>query len=293
MATEAHALETLGEVEAAGSLFAGAHAAATPADVGLLILYVRHLLKAGKPDLAASRALEALERDRYNQPALAYLGVAWRLIGDPRENWLYDYERLVSEVAIDVPSGFADEAAFLRALETTLVSLHTARREPVNQSLRGGSQTSGALFGRRDPDIAALRETVTRAVSDYVRRLPEDTTHPFLQRRSAHIRFTGSWSVRLGSTGRHLNHFHQDGWLSSAFYVSLPPSVAQPRDGNAAGFIQFGEPPVELGLGLGPRRVLRPRVGRLVLFPSYFWHGTVPYEDNAPRLTVAFDALPV
>jgi hypothetical protein len=31
----------------------------------------------------------------------------------------------------------------------------------------------------------------------------------------------------------------------------------------------------------------------LVLFPSYLWHGTVPYEDRAPRLTVAFDAVPV
>ena len=63
--------------------------------------------------------------------------------------WLCDYERLVSEVALEVPAGFADEAAFLRALEATLVPAHTARRAPVNQSLRGGSQTSGFLFGRR------------------------------------------------------------------------------------------------------------------------------------------------
>ena len=292
MAMEAHALEALGQPGAAGALFAAAHAA-SPADPGMLNLYMRHLLKAREPELAAARALEALERERYNQPALAYLSVAWRLLGDARENWLCDYERLVSEVALEVPAGFADEAAFLRALETTLVPLHTARRAPVNQSLRGGSQTSGVLFGRKDPVIVALRDALERAVHDYVEGLRDEATHPFLQRKSARIRFSGSWSVRLESAGHHVNHFHQEGWISSAFYISLPQSVAQPREGGTAGFIQFGEPPAELELGLTPRRVLQPRLGRLVLFPSYLWHGTVPYEDRAPRLTVAFDAIPI
>jgi len=292
MAMEAHALEALGQPGAAGALFAAAHAA-QPSDPGMLNLYMRHLLKAREPELAAARALEALENEPYNQAALAYLGVAWRLLGDAREHWLCDYERLVSEVALEVPSGFPDEAAFLSALETMLGSLHTATRAPVNQSLRGGSQTSGVLFGRKDPLIIALRDAVECAVLGYVDGLRDDATHPFLRRKSARIRFSGSWSVRLASAGRHVNHFHQEGWISSAFYVSLPPSVARPHEGNNAGFIQFGEPPAELELGLTPRRVLQPRAGRLVLFPSYLWHGTVPYEDRAPRLTVAFDAIPV
>jgi hypothetical protein len=35
-----------------------------------------------------------------------------------------------------------------------------------------------------------------------------------------------------------------------------------------------------------------PEVGLLVLFPSYFWHGTLPFKSEEPRLTVAFDAVP-
>ena len=35
-----------------------------------------------------------------------------------------------------------------------------------------------------------------------------------------------------------------------------------------------------------------PSPGDLVLFPSYFWHGTLPFTSAQPRLTVAFDALP-
>jgi hypothetical protein len=30
-----------------------------------------------------------------------------------------------------------------------------------------------------------------------------------------------------------------------------------------------------------------------VLFPSYFWHGTVPFQSDQPRVTVAFDAVPL
>lgn len=291
LAAEALALEMLGRRDEAGALFAHAHATMRM-EAGFLNFYVRHLLRTGKPDLAAARALEALEREPDNQPALAYLGVAWRLLGDPREDWLCGYDRLIGEVLVEPPPGFADEASFLAALEATLLPMHTATREPVNQSLRGGSQTPGVLFGRRDPLIAATRDAIARAVARHVERLPDDPAHPFLRRKSTRVRFVGSWSVRLWSTGRHINHFHQEGWMSSAFYVSLPPSVIQPKEGETAGCIQFGEPPPELGLGLTPRRVIRPRPGQLALFPSYIWHGTVPFHDAAPRLTIAFDALP-
>jgi len=37
---------------------------------------------------------------------------------------------------------------------------------------------------------------------------------------------------------------------------------------------------------------VRPSVGLLVLFPSYFWHGTVPFRSHQARLSVAFDAVP-
>lgn len=291
MANEALALEMLGRTEEAGALFAHAHATLRM-DAGFLNFYVRHLLKADKPEEAAARALEALEREPDNQPALAYLGVAWRLLGDPREDWLCGYDRLIGEVRVEPPPGFEDETSFLAALEATLLPMHKATREPVNQSLRGGSQTPGVLFGRRDPMIAATRDAIERAVAKHIGRLPEDPVHPFLRRKSAKVRFVGSWSVRLWSSGKHINHFHQEGWLSSAFYVSLPPSVMQSREGDTAGCIQFGEPPPELGLGLGPRRVIRPRPGQLALFPSYIWHGTVPFHDDAPRLTIAFDAQP-
>jgi hypothetical protein len=228
------------------------------------------------------------------QEAWGYLATAWRLLGDEREYWLCDYERLISLMDVEVPVGYADMPTFLAALQTRLDALHRAHQAPVRQSLRTGSQTSGRLFGRPDPQIAALQSALLRTIERWLSKLPDDSQHPFLRRRASSVRFTGSWSVKLWTSGNHANHFHSDGWMSSAFYVALPPSVQQQAAAGSghAGCIQFGQPPVELGLKLPPRRIITPRIGGLALFPSYMWHGTVPFEDPEPRVTVAFDMLP-
>ena len=97
--------------------------------------------------------------------------------------------------------------------------------------------------------------------------------------------------MRLRNQGFHISHIHPSGWLSSAFYVSLPKEM-EASDNDMAGAIGFGVPDEGLGLNLTPRRVILPKQGHLVLFPSYIWHGTLPFESEDQRLTVAFDALP-
>jgi Flp pilus assembly protein TadD len=300
---EASALTGVGRSAEAGALYetllAQVGERGSPA---LLNAYVRHLLKRGAWDAAARQAELATQIDPLNQEAWAYLGTAWRLLDDPREQVLCDCDTLVGVVDVEPPAALGPPHAFLGALQAALEPLHQARREPVQQSLRGGSQTPGRLFGRPDPVIAATAAALQRAVEGWLARLPASSTtgalgpntvHPFLTRNTKRIRYSGSWSVKLRSSGRHVNHIHSEGWISSAFYVALPPSVARPG-GSApdAGSIQFGQPPAELGLDLPPRRIVHPQPGQLALFPSYLWHGTMPFEDTAPRLTVAFDMLP-
>lgn len=285
----ANAYEVLGEADAARSQFLAALAGfgdAAPVDV--LNAWCRHLLRQGRWDQAESVAAEALRKAPFDQEAWAYRGTAWRLLDDPREAWLCDTERLVGFMPIDLPSGYPDLPSFLDRLRAAVEPLHTARRQPVHQSVRGGSQTSGRLFGRRDPVIEATAQALKAAVQGWAAQLPDDPAHPFLARRQGMPAFAGSWSVKLARSGRHANHMHSEGWLSSAFYIALPPSVAAGSAGDA-GALQFGSPPAELGLDLPPRRVIRPREGWLALFPSYFWHGTLPFDDPQPRITAAFD----
>lgn len=252
----------------------------------------RHAFRTQTFDLAERCAERAVRLDPENQEAWCHLGTAWRLAGDPREHWLCDYETLVSYVEVAPPEGYKDLPSFLQALRTTLETLHRAGREPVNQSVRGGTQTAGQLFGRDHAVIHAAEAALRKAVEAWMRTLPSNATHPFLARRQRGVRLTGSWSVSLKASGRHSNHIHPKGWASSAFYVALPGSVLESSAESPAGWLQFGQPLEELGLDLPPRRVIQPKPGHLALFPSYLWHGTVPFDAEEPRLTIAFDMQP-
>lgn len=290
---EANALDALGQLEEARPLYDHVYTAMAVRDPAFLNSYTRHLLRTGRPDAAAARALEVTGADPANQEAWGYLATAWRLIDDPREFWLCDYDRAIALVEVEPPGAYAGPADFLATLKATLDDLHKARREPVNQSLRGGSQTPGRLFGRPDPVIDDAQAAISRAVERHIAALPDDAGHPFLARKKRSVYFIGSWSVKLWSAGRHINHFHPQGWMSSAYYVSLPSSMtAQTTDTDRSGWIQFGQPPEDLGLDLAPRRYIRPKAGWVALFPSYMWHGTVPFEDDEPRITIAFDMTP-
>jgi tetratricopeptide (TPR) repeat protein len=278
----AAALSRLGDRAQAIGLLRGVVAEAP--DNGSAHQHLAHcLLAAGDAKAAEAHALTASKLEPHNQAPWALLTVIWRVLNDTRERWLADYDRLVMPIELDAASGFFEELA------ARLTELHVTQEHPADQSLRGGTQTRGHLFARKDPLIERLTSQIRNGVLNRLRQLPSDPRHPFLSRKSSDIRFDGSWSVRLRSEGFHISHIHQNGWLSSALYVSLPPEVGQ----GDAGALAFGVPDAALGLELGPRRVERPQVGRLVIFPSYLWHGTLPFESERPRLTVAFDALPV
>jgi hypothetical protein len=70
--------------------------------------------------------------------------------------------------------------------------------------------------------------------------------------------------------------------------VSLPASVS---DQSQEGWIKFGEPRWPIP-GCSIERVIQPKEGRLVLFPSYMWHGTIPFASGE-RLTAPFDVVPM
>jgi len=213
------------------------------------------------------------------------------MLGDPQEPWLNDFDRLVQVIDLPAPSGFGSMAAFNQALAAELVALHRDKAPPVDQTLRGGTQTLGDVFEQRIPGVDKLKATLVQALNAYVRDLPRDLRHPFLSRNTGAWRFADSWSSRLRTGGFHTNHVHPHGWISSVYYVSVPKSVrdAPGRDG----WLQFGQPDMDLGRASAVRLQVQPQPGRLVLFPSMFWHGTAPFSDPEHRLTVAFDVVPV
>jgi tetratricopeptide (TPR) repeat protein len=262
-----------------------------PDDELLWAIVAQLALRAGMPDAAADAAGRLVAKYPYHQTAWSLLSIAWRLLGDDREQWLCDYDHLVMTVDVAPVDGSLTPHDYAAVVAAALVRRHTTLSAPGNQSLRHGTQTGGALFDDPDPMIRQFREAVSAAAATAVGGLADDPSHPFLSRKATEVRFSGSWSVKLRSGGgHHVPHFHSEGWMSSAYYARLPQATGQARDRHE-GWIEFGRPPAIFNLDLEPRRLVEPVEGRLVLFPSYMWHGTVPFGEGE-RLTAAFDYQP-
>ncbi len=248
------------------------------------------LLKSSQPQAAAQVLEQALKVAPHEQITLGYLALALREMGDSRYGDLVPFERFVRSIEIAPPAGFSDVASFNRALSEELEALHTRRAAPLNQTLLNGTQTPGSLFANHAKALDLIRRQIDDAIGAYISDLPDDPSHPFLSRKNREFSLSGSWSCRLRSSGYHSNHLHNEGWISSAYYVALPDEVADTASGQGA--LKFGESKFALGESDQPEQVVRPQVGKLVLFPSYFWHGTVPFVSQAARLTIAFDVVP-
>lgn len=261
-----------------------------PGDMLIARNRVETLLRAGQHDTALDACEDGLAQAPLDQGLLAMFTTALRLTGDVRETSLADFQSLAHVYAIDPPPGFSSIEAFNEALAEELRKLHTTRFHPTDQTLRGGTQTFGALFDRDEKLIQALRQQLETAIADYVGCMPQDVRHPLFSRRSRSFGFSGSWSVRLHGGGFHTNHFHPMGWISSAYYVKVPDeasdTVAKP------GWFKLGETNLQLGPHEVVQRHVQPKTGHLVLFPSYFWHGTIPFNSSDERITVAFDVVP-
>jgi tetratricopeptide (TPR) repeat protein len=261
-----------------------------PANDAIAREATRALIILDRPEEALMTIEPLLAGNPWDQQAIAYRALCGRLLGDPAVDALDDYERLIGSAILQPPAGMGDVEAFNARLEAVLAELHTMSTHPLEQTLRGGTQTIGDLLDRDIPEIAAVRAMIEDRIRNYIAALPDDPDHPFLARKSDDFTFTGSWSVRLRSAGFHLNHIHPEGWISSCYYVGLPHAV-DTAPGNQ-GWLKFGE--TALGLGQRERiaRLVRPEVGKLVLFPSYFYHGTIPFEEDRYRTTIAFDLIP-
>jgi tetratricopeptide (TPR) repeat protein len=245
----------------------------------------RHCLQIGEPDKAAGLLETVVNAEPDNLSAWALLELAWRILGDPRHQWLIGQAGLYGAMELALTS------AQLEQIAAALRRLHRTRAQPVGQSLRGGTQTPGQLFLRPDAEIVLLTDALAAAIRQFVGALPAaDPHHPLLKHRNMGMAFGPSWSVRFTGGGHHAAHFHPNGILSSACYISLPAAVADANE--KAGWLEIGRPPSELGVDLPPLATFEPKRGRLVLFPSFVFHGTRPFSGGE-RLSVAFDLVPV
>jgi Putative 2OG-Fe(II) oxygenase len=258
--------------------------AVAPQDAGVMVTLVEALLSAGEAERAASLVGEIRQRWPANQHAIALQATAWRIVGDARYRQLYDYDTLVGASMLEAPKGWASLETYIADIAGALNALHGFREHPFNQSLRHGSQAVDIL--RQDhPALRALPQALDRSIRKRLAELgPGDD--PVRARNRGTYRFHGMWSVRLRPGGYHVDHVHPQGWLSSACYIE----TVTPKDRE--GWLRLGRPGINISPALPAEYHVEPKPGLLVLFPSYMWHGTVPFTGDQTRLTFAFDLIP-
>jgi len=248
-------------------------------------------LARGDPDAALGICDDFLAHHAGDTGILAFKTIALRETGDvngARE--LADTERFLHRTELRVPKAFADRDAFNTALADHICAHPSLVDAPASNATRHGKHSGELLVEPKGP-MAGWEARLREAIEEYRGALPGDPSHPFVDSLPERYRLT-AWSVVLERQGHQIPHIHPSAWLSGVYYVALPGAVAASSE-DTAGWIEFGQPPDHYHGKAPPELVLeKPREGLLVLFPSYFYHRTIPFDTTGRRISIAFDVLP-
>jgi len=203
---------------------------------------------------------------------------------------LVDFDRLLKPARIPPPAGFTDIPAFNQAISQYALTHPTLVFEPRNHATKSGRHTGDLMLKPGGP-VPAFASAVEGAVRQYLREMPADSSHAFAAQRPARWRLS-AWAVVMEGQGYQAPHIHPQAWLSGVYYASVPPDMAA-SDTEQAGWIEFGEPLPDYRFTARPElRLVRPEEGLMLLFPSYFFHRTLPFSAGGTRISIAFDIVP-
>jgi tetratricopeptide (TPR) repeat protein len=250
-------------------------------------------LHLSRDESAAACALSDrfLERHPGDTAMLAFKTIALRESGDgDGARALADFDAYLCTTELEVPEGFADRHAFNTALADHICAHPSLVDAPASHATRKGKHSGELLIEPRGP-MAGWETSLRQAIEAYRSALPEGSSHPFVAAMPERYRLT-AWSVVLESQGHQMPHIHPSAWMSGVYYVEVPEAVMASSQ-DTAGWIEFGQPPDHFHGRVEPQlKLVKPQRGMLVLFPSYFYHRTIPFDAAGRRISIAFDVLP-
>jgi tetratricopeptide (TPR) repeat protein len=249
----------------------------------------RTLLMLGEFKEAAKVYKELTEQQPLNQGYWCLYSSALREIDDNAYQYLCNYDELIFEIDIEPPSHYQSIELFNADLLSAIESVHVTKKEPLDQTVIGGTQTLSRIFEQGEPVFKEVEALFKHAFKTSICNINSEKSHPTNSIVSNDLSFSGAWSIWIKSNGFHKNHYHSQGWYSGVYYVTAPH---EDELLNNAGNLKIGEPDLAIPSKHNPELYIKPKAGRLVLFPSFMWHGTVPFTSNDPRVSIAFDVIP-
>ncbi|MGI9291235.1 MAG: TIGR02466 family protein [Gammaproteobacteria bacterium] len=205
--------------------------------------------------------------------------------------YLTDCDKLVHIFECDNPKAFANTRTMNDMLTAELKKNPSRLQNPIGKATSGGEQT-GELNLSRSIALQSLQNFIQECVGEAANALLDAglEDHPVmaLARETQSLR---AWGTLLPQHGQQSPHMHPLGWLSGVYYTHLPKDMNTSE--AEAGWLAFNTPPERFYTREATREWrYEPAEGRLILFPSWFWHQTLPFESSDDRISIAFDIVP-
>lgn len=260
-----------------------------PSDITLLQTFADDCLRRGDVEVLARVCRQAINGGTGSATHFAYLANALSLSGYMSETLsLMDPERLCRRVELD--SAQVDNEELVQA-----ILAHPALApSPESRATRGHNLRLEALASVNHPAIRNLLATIRREIDDYLAER-FNAAHPIIAHRPQAAWLQG-WALVLSNDGHEETHIHPQGWLSVIYYARVPKAVLRSAENNTPqpGTLAFGPWPPSIAETLSdfPRWYVAPQEGTLLIFPSFFGHGTIPTGVDDPRICIALDVLP-
>ena len=79
--------------------------------------------------------------------------------------------------------------------------------------------------------------------------------------------------------GYQKKHTHTDAEVSGVVYLKVPKEEENRAENGCLMFSGY------------QKKIVKPKPGMIVIFPSYLPHETIPYDQDSERICIAFNAM--
>jgi uncharacterized protein (TIGR02466 family) len=191
--------------------------------------------------------------------------------------------------------------ALCQSLEALILEDPTLHADRPHKPSRQGAQTHELFAVPLSTPLQDLVEVITPHLETLVRSFTSEQRLAFAYPASSQsLRFSG-WGVVLQSGGYQAPHAHPESLFSGVVYLRVPRFAQADSDQlHQPGSICFYGNGVQTSTGMESTSqahqsatfTFAPNAGDLILFPSFLWHGTVPFVADEQRICLAFNLLP-
>jgi len=190
---------------------------------------------------------------------------------------LYDPRKLVAS------KNFIDNLGYLEKIKEQVLSHKSLIKDRPGKPTRGGKQ-SHEIMETSNKELKILKQELEYALINYANNLPASI------RPAAHSTFKISgWAVSLESGGHQLRHSHPEAIASGVLYLSIPTDMYLNED-DKQGSLYFSSGARKPGEG---SMYIKATMGKLVMFPSYMPHETIPFQSKQDRICLAVNLIKV